>query len=341
MTSAGEDTLARCEAPRMTPSRDPGSPGDHRPVPRRGRRVLRPGDDERRRGDRGEGGPQVHRGDRVAAARVALRGDAVQRGNERGRDRGSAASKAGVNQRPTTCSEIGPMPVAAHRPRPGPPRAARAAGGPTCSTAERRDPVRRVRGQPHADHAAERHAVVRRVSTPKPSSSASTPRRGRRCVYGPGGAGEPPWPGARTAAAGSARPSAGELRVPQIPGGAERVAEHQDRRAGAARSSSGRRPARPRATGLAQTSKKTVSRSPCRRMSNRNRPGRRVRARRSGCPGGPGRRSRPAPGRPRWPPPRRGSRSWSRPGRAGRGRTRRRPGAAPPGRRPGWAAGPA
>ena len=229
-----------------------------------------------------------------------------------------------MNQRPTTCPASGP----GRWPDPGrpvgPERLVRHPGR-GAADGQRGDPVRGVRGQPHADHAAEGDPAVGHRADAQLIEQPEhiTAELGDRVR--PAGAGEPPCPRSSYRSTRKCR-AARNLPVPQFAGGAQRVAQHQHRRARRAVDPP-RPPAGPAETRAGQTSKNTVSPSPCSRMSKRKPPA---------APGLRGGDQRvpavgvdaAAPGRPRWPRPRRRSRSGSRPGPAGRGRTPRRPGAA-------------
>ena len=228
------------------------------------------------------------------------------------------------------------MPRRPHGRRPPQPEAGRQAGG-RAAQAERVDPLGRVGGQPHPDHAAERHAGVRRVARPRSRrAGAARPRPGRRGVYGPGGRGRAAVPAAaRSGAAGTARP-APRAGVPERPGRCRASCPSTStgwRRAGPSRAAASRTGQSSGSDieedGLVLALQADVEPEPpgavggaAIRVSRRAGVGERGQHR----VGGVGLRLVGE------------SRSGSRPGRAGRGRTRTRPGAAPRSARPGWAA---
>ena len=183
------------------------------------------GDDQRRGGDRGDGGALVHRADRVAAARVALRGDLAKPVHDR-------ADRAGftVLERPGEPAVRGAVRDGAHalaadgRGALGP---GQVQAGRRAAEREPRDPVRCVRGQPHADHAAEREPRVGGAGHLKRSMRRE--HAAAELFYGVRSRGR------GAAVAGPVEPQQAEvpgqgagLRVPHGPGGAERVAEDQD-----------------------------------------------------------------------------------------------------------------
>ena len=203
--------------------------GDHRAVPGRRGWVLAAGDDQRRRCDRGQRGPQVHGGDRFAAARVAFGCDRLQRGHEAGR-----GGRVGPGERrgePAADHLPGDGGHAAgpDRGRPlGPRRRLREVRG-GAAHREGVDPAGGVRRQPHADHPAERDAAVRGVLDAEVvehpqhvraqiGEGVRAGRRGRAAV-----------PAMLVTQQPEVLTQPGQLRLPQLPGGTQRVAEDQHR----------------------------------------------------------------------------------------------------------------
>ena len=143
----------------------------------------------------GQVGPQVHRGDRLAAGGVPVR---RRRGQHRpvslydrrravGQGRGEPAGHApvGDRRRSAGADRGGPVPPALRPAEPG-------------RRAEQRqpvDPLGRVRGQPHADHAAEGQPGVRGpgAARGRPAGRSTSPPSWS-IVYGPAGTRESPWP---------------------------------------------------------------------------------------------------------------------------------------------------
>ena len=186
--------------------------------------ISLPGDDECRSLDRREPVAQVEVGQRLAAARISLGRRPDEHRAERlpervGRERREPPVEGGVSDRGDS--------VRSYRRRTFQPLLARRQARCRGAEDEAVDPFRCFRGEPHADHPADREAaergafdaeVVEQVEGVSPRSSIE---------YGPGGTGERPCPRRSYRTSLKLRRQRGDLRIPHLQGRPERVAQHQ------------------------------------------------------------------------------------------------------------------
>ena len=189
---------------------------------------LGAGDHEGGRRDRGEPHAQVHVADRGAAGRVAAR--AAGRAASRRSARTVSGSAAGVNQRPSWASATAPVPPASTVAI----RSSHISGGPS------RADVQQSTSRSTRSGAAAASAIAvmppsdtpARLARPTPrwSSRPSRSRASPSIVHSPSGTGERAVPARVVADDAEALGERGHLRLPHRHVGAERVAEHHDRR---------------------------------------------------------------------------------------------------------------
>ena len=199
----------------------------------RGRRVVGAGDDEHGRGDRGDPLPRVPGADGFTAARVPLRRRRREhRAEARDRLRLASRENSGVNQRPTTVSAIAPIPSA----RTVRARCAHASGGPRYADVQ----ARTSRSTRSGASSASAIPTIPPSETPqnetrsRSSSSRSSSRSVRQRLDRARPLGE-----VGRAVAGvvvgedaEALRQLGELPIPQLLRGAERVGQDEDVPAG-------------------------------------------------------------------------------------------------------------
>ena len=194
----------------------------------RGGRVVRAGDQQGRRGDPAQRADVVPGLDRLAAAEVAVvrgLGDPARRGGDRlqvrlGVPRGEPACHHRLGDRGRA--------TGADRRDPVPPRAEVGEAGRRAAQRQRADPLRRLGGQPHSDHAAEgqpapRHPVGAEPVEQRPRVRAEirhpvgAGRRRRAAVPAMIDPDHPESPGQRR-----------QLRLPHLDRAAERAGKHDD-----------------------------------------------------------------------------------------------------------------
>ena len=195
VTSPGWETLARWEPPLITRRRDrPTAEAIRAPCQGGVAGSSAPAMTSVGGGDPPERGPQVHRGDRLAAARVALRVQARHRRHKPAHRRRVTLAEGGgepapyhrLGQRRHACRPRLRRPV-------GPEPGRRQVGG-RAADRERVDPFRRMCRQPHPDHPAQRDAAVGGGRPRSRPAAAARPRPVRRSCKGRAAPGDPPWP---------------------------------------------------------------------------------------------------------------------------------------------------